>query len=260
MNPKLDYLRLATWQMESYLPTIASLMRRHPTRKAAWLQYRGRRSEDGQLFFGMGEQTRKRHHIIQFSGGLADDECAEALRLDNTFYCTRLDIQVTIKEPPEHDAIKLYAGLHRKGKSIVRSPGAATVYIGVRTSELFTRIYEKPMENARYLRCEFELKGRYARAAFGKMRDGLTTKAELFQQCLNQARVPEPHAKWFTTQADQIGGLTAAESLKSLENTAAWLRNTETGILRHLGHDDTRGMVMDFISRLEVAKSFAELD
>ena len=260
MNPHLDYLRLATWSLESYLPVVADLMRSHKTRQASWLQYRGRRSSDGQLFFGMGEQTRKRHHVVQFSGDLAEAESDRAFKLDLAFYCTRLDIQVTIKEPAEHNAERLYKNLNRKGKSIVRSPGSATVYLGVRTSELFTRIYEKPTGAGRFLRCEFELKSRYARGAFDKMRDGVTSKADLFQQCLNQARVPEPHKTWFTVNPDENSGLTAADQAKSLAATRAWLANTESGIIRHLGHEDTRGMVLDFISRLEVAKSFAELD
>lgn len=259
MNPQLDYLRLATWQMECYLPVIANLMRSHKTRKASWLQYRGRRSEDGQLFFGIGEQTRKRHHVVQFSGSLAEHESYIAMQYDNSFYCTRLDIQITIHEPKEHNAEALYKSLNRKGKSIVRSPGCATVYLGIRTSELFTRIYEKPTTVGRFLRCEFELKGRYARAAFSKLRDGITSREDLFQQCLNQARVPEPHLTWFATNTDENSGLTAADQAKSLAATKAWLANTETGIMRHLGHEDTRGMVLDFISRLEVAKSFAEL-
>ena len=208
----------------------------------------------------MGEQTRKRHHVIQFSGGAAEGGFENLSTKDNTFYCTRLDIQVTILEPPEHNAENLYSLLHRKGKSIVRSPGAATVYLGARTSELFTRIYEKPVLGTRYLRCEFELKGRYARSAFAKMRSGITTRADLFQQCLNQARVPEPHMTWFTSKPDENSGLTAADEQKSLDATRTWLANTEAGIIRHLGHEDTRGMVLDFISRLEVAKSFAELD
>lgn len=258
MDPLFDYIRLATWKTNPYLYTTANLQRQMSCKPGRWLQYKGRKSEDGRLFFGTGEQNRKRHHVIQMSGGLAQQQYELWRNYPDVFYCTRLDIQVTIEEPKEHDARKLYRSLQRKGKSIVESPGTATVYLGVRTSDIFTRIYEKPIDNVRYLRCEFELKGQYSRQAFTDLRQNAITPQKLYAQCLNQARVPDVYKHWFSTGGDESGGLTAAERLRSLANTKAWLDNTETGIMRLLGAEDTRGMVLSFIERLEVAKHFAE--
>jgi hypothetical protein len=259
MNPHFDYIRIATWNLSDYLGVCAEIMRESQGfRSARWLQYVGRRSQDGRTFFGMGEQNRTRHHVIQFSGGKAEETEPQWKKYPDSFYCTRLDVQVTIAEPDDHDAESLYKSLNRKGKSIVKSPGCSTVYLGVRTSDLFARIYEKPIDGKRYLRCEFELKGQYARSAFALVRNGDTDARKLFQQCLHSGRVPEPHASWFTVKGDEDSGLTAAEKVKSLAATESWLKNTEIGIMRHLGFEDTRGMVLDFIDRLEMARSFAE--
>lgn len=258
MEPHFDYLRLATWVINDYLFTTANLLRQHQWKHAGWLQYKGRRSDDGRLFFGVGEQNRRRHSIIQLSGGLAEEKQAEWMTWPASFYCTRLDLQVTILEPKEHDPDELYERLQRKAKSIVKSPGTATIYLGARTSDLFTRIYEKPLAGKRFLRCEFELKGKYARSAFLSIRTGMYSKEKLYQQCLNQSRVPKPYAEWFRVNGDESGGLEAAEKSQSLAATKTWLDNTEIGIMRLLGHEETRGMAISFIEELKIVKRFAD--
>lgn len=258
MNPQFDYIRLATWNFEAYLGASKNLSSRYKIRRGSWLQYKGHKSDDGRMFFGRGEQGRKPHQVVQFTGALAHDDREFWMGLSGAFYCTRLDLQVTILEPREHNGLQLYKRLHRKGKSYVESPGATTVYLGVRTSDLFTRIYEKEVTGERFLRCEFELKGRYAKATHDRLRRREITIEQAYQMALNQARVPEPHATWFATNTDETRHLERAESEESLRRTKVWLDNTEVALHRKLLAHDTRNMVLHFIERLELAAKYAK--
>lgn len=249
-----DYLRLATWDTSSYAHVLAKLYSNETFKPHKWLQYRGKQSEDGRIFHGLGSQGKgaleRRHAVIQFSGAAAHEWRRTACTWDD-FYCTRLDVQVTIEEPPEHDAELLYGKLHRKAKQIIKQPGAATVYLGARRSPLFTRIYEKFVDGKRYLRCEFELKQAYARRAWDSYKAGDTSTAEIFATLHERAKIPSPWDEWFRIGADTYFELLQGQEAQDLHNKLIWLKDTETALERAFYAHETRGAVAAMIERLE---------
>lgn len=248
-----DYLRLATWDTAEYASVLSKLYTEESFLPYKWLQYRGKRSKDGRIFHGLGSQGRgkleRRHAVVQFSGTAAQEWRRTACTWDG-FYCTRLDVQVTIAEPPEHDAELLYSRLNRKAKQIIRQPGNATVYIGARTSPLFTRIYEKLVDGTRYLRCEFELKQAYAKRAWESYKSGETSSAEIFATLHERAKIPSPWAEWFAIGADTYEELLQGQEAQDLRNKLVWIHDTETALERAFYEHQTHGAVAAMIERL----------
>lgn len=250
-QPHLDYLRLATFDFQTYIAIARTISDHAETESGRWLQYKGRRNENNSVFHGTGEQLGKRHYIIQFSGP-ETDKWYDRVRTNAAcyqLYATRIDLQVTIKEPEEHDARKLYQAVSRKTKSIVQNPETSTVYIGARTSDLFTRIYEKELSE-RYLRCEFELKGMYAKAAWGKLLLKEVTREDLYNSGFHKAHIPQPWADWFKISSDCTTALTYEEELENLGNKLFWLKNTEIALMKYLDHHDTQQAVTAMVYRL----------
>lgn len=260
-NPYLDYLRLATWNITEYTYLLSQLYKEDLFAPGKWLQYRGKRSSDGHIFHGIGPQGtgkyERRHAIIQFSGSAAQT-WRQTCRQWQDFYCTRLDVQVTIEEPKEHNGRALYRAINRKAKSMIESPGAITCYIGNRRSNLFTRIYEKPIDGQRFLRCEFELKSDYARSAWDNYKSGHTTVAEIYASCFEKARIPLPWREWFLVNADSYPNLLESEQSKDLRGKLNWLLDTETAIERMFCMHETRGAVISTIERLSMLLGYIE--
>jgi hypothetical protein len=222
------------------------------TKPGHWLQYHGRRSDDGGIFHGQGIQGGRPHHIAHMSGERSDDWASYFMHAEWTdkIYCTRIDLQVTIAEPTEHDGVALYEKVHRKVKSIVRSPGVTTVYVGARSSQLFIRVYEKVLEE-RFLRCEFELKQDYARNAWDALVASSVTKADLFNSCLEKSSLPQNYRDWFRSDSDRTDALSAQQLEKDLQAQLTYLKNTELALTRLLQQHSTQQAVYGLIGRLE---------
>jgi hypothetical protein len=252
-KPKIDYIRLATWDFTDYTYLATVINEHFITKPAHWLQYHGRRSDDGGVFHGQGVQGHRSHYIMHTSGEQADMWSNYFLGRDMHTYCTRLDIQVTIDEPKGHDGRELYEKVHRKTKSIVQSPGVTTVYIGARASPLFIRVYEKVLDT-RYLRCEFELKGAYSRNAWDHLGLKKVTLADLFNSCLKRSSIPEPWRSWFAAKSDRNDALSAEQVEIDLQNQLLYLKNTEIALERLLAQHSTQQAVYGLIGRLERAR------
>lgn len=252
-TPRIDYLRLATWDLKTYTSIAAIINEHHLTKPAHWLQYHGRRSDDGGVFHGQGVQGNRQHYITHSSGEQSDTWARYFLDKNLDAYCTRLDIQVTIDEPREHDGRELYEKVHRHTKSIVQSPGVTTVYIGARASQLFIRVYEKVLDQ-RYLRCEFELKQDYARNAWDHLGAGEVKMADLFNSCLERSGIMEPWRSWFAVGSDRNDALSAEKLAADLRNQLLYIKNTEIALDKLLHLHATQQAVYGLINRLE-AKS-----
>jgi hypothetical protein len=250
VEPRIDYLRLATWDLKTYTSIAAIINEHHLTKPAHWLQYHGRRSDDGGVFHGQGVQGHRNHYITHSSGQQSDTWASYFLDKKLDAYCTRIDIQATIEEPDEHCGRKLYELVHRKTKSIVQSPGITTVYIGARASQLFIRVYEKVIEQ-RYLRCEFELKQDYARNAWDALGAGAVTKEDLFSSCLARSGIIEPWLTWFKVNSDCRDALSAEKLAADLQNQLLYIKNTEIALERLLYSHPTQQAVYGLIGRLE---------
>lgn len=249
-TPRIDYLRLATWDLKTYTNLAGIINEHHVTKPAHWLQYHGRRSDDGGVFHGQGVQGHRQHYITHSSGQQADTWAGYFLDKHLDAYCTRIDVQVTIDEPIEHCGRELYNKIHRKTKSIVQSPGVTTVYIGSRGSQLFIRVYEKVLDT-RFLRCEFELKQDYARNAWHALGQGRITLEDLFNTCLARSGIMEPWLTWFEVESDRNDALSAEKLETDLQNQLLYIKNTEIALERLLHSHPTQQAVYGLIGRLE---------
>ena len=156
------------------------------------LQYQGRliNGGNGHAFLGFAEQKNVDHMMIQVSGELAhmllglpmrsgDEPGKSALRkiaLDPFSKVTRLDIQVTVRQPDDWSQYKFFKRVKETGKpcSFIESDSAldggklSTVYTGTRKSDNFVRTYQKDdYDGNLYIRHELELKGARSDAAKG---------------------------------------------------------------------------------------------
>lgn len=252
MPAHIDYLRLGTWDAGDYSKIAKKINEHFITRPGHWLQYHGRRSEDGSAFHGTGHQGRKPHHICHISGDAAED-WAKHLKLavpGDTTYCTRLDVQTTILCPENYDSLAFYELSQRVARSIVMNPETSTVYIGARSSDLFMRLYEKIILETMYLRMEYELKGAYSRNWWSHWFGEPDLIDMLFISCINRMRIPEPYSSWFNPDDDKTDCLNSEKLDADLAQKLTYLRNTESALVRYIYAHDTREHAVSTIERL----------
>lgn len=230
----VDFLRLATWDITAHTNLLSDFLTEGTGNweHGKWLQYHGWRRE--QVFLGTGYQEKRRHSIINISGYSADRNYRSLLCFDS-YYCTRIDIQITILKPAGIELAKVYDQLKKQEikASLISSEKNDTLYIGARTSDVFTRLYEKPLE-AMHLRLEFEFKGKVARAIW-KALQSENTVDEIFQHYLEKSKLP-PYVKvhYFEVQDGETAFATRQEILKSDENKLAWLQSIDESVRQAL--------------------------
>ncbi len=260
MPSHIDYLRLGTWDAATYC-TIAEKINNHfITKPGHWLQYHGRRGQDGSAFHGTGNQGRKIHHVCHISGETSQ-EWAKHLKTSipgDALYCTRVDVQMTLKRPKDYDPLAFYELSKRKARSIILNPETSTVYLGARNSDLFMRMYEKIVDEEMFLRLEFELKGAYSRNWWDHWRTEPEMIDLLFLSCVNRIGLPEPYVTWFNPDADKTDILNAAKLEASLAQRLTYLQNTESAMVKYLYDHSTRDYVISFVERM--ASTISKLD
>ncbi len=259
MKSQIDYLRLASWGHQGYVEVMSMIMSVWPGdwQRGRWLQYSGWRKE--QLFIGMGEQKRKRHSILQASGSFAHKLYLLMADFDG-WYATRVDIQRTTKRPEWVDLPETFELLGKKGASLISSEQNDTLYIGARTSDLFTRLYEKLFEEM-YIRLEFELKGNRALMAVQAMYAGEDCD-RIYDHYLDKSKLPKRYKELYknldheATQAAMTKEIShnSLKKLKWLDSLDATIRlaiadheigeaagNLVRGWSRYADHLDIKG-------------------
>lgn len=229
----LDYLRLASFDF-SYSSVIAKFMNDWPgkMKPGRWLQYKGWKTES--LFVGAGEQKGKRHLIISCSGPASND-LAIFVKDWKGLYCTRLDVQRTIQKSKYSSLRRIRKATGKKNTTLIQSKDNDTLYIGSRTSDCFTRLYEKPLDEM-YLRLEFELKGKRARSAWLAMAHG-KTPATIFVHYLNKSKLPNTVKTWYTEPSDKDEtAFDEAEALHSAKKKLRWLRSLDACMEKAMGN------------------------
>lgn len=228
MKSQIDYLRLASWGHEPYVEVLASIMSTWPGQweRSKWLQYSGWRKE--QFFIGMGEQHKKRHAVMQASGSFAQ-KIFMVLADFEGWYCTRIDIQRTVKRPEWVELSELFKVLGKKGTSLISSEENDTLYLGARTSELFTRLYEKLFEEM-YIRLEFELKGNRALMALQALY-GREDCDRIYEYYLDKCKLPNRYIDLFRNCDHEATKLAMTkerthESLKKLK----WIESLDSAV------------------------------
>lgn len=153
-------------------------------REAHRMQYAGKKGE--QWFYGSAKQGGRTHEMLAAWGDLAHSVghlVAGAQKRGMRVKVTRLDVQITEATGVAVDLPALGQVLRdqwdNSGPRGGRKPkvawfdsedGLHTVYVGSRTSRVFTRLYNKLSEEDVYLRAEWEYKQEAAEAAWDTFR------------------------------------------------------------------------------------------
>lgn len=138
---------------------------------------------NGTVFIGEGKQKGDDHFIMKISGYLAHlmmDNIVKVCKIHPELKtrCSRLDYQITVKEPLSWVQANYRNRMERAG-NVVGYPTPSkedgieleTVYIGVRAKvDRFYRIYTKLLDDkSKVLRVEVELKKRRSRKLFNEL-------------------------------------------------------------------------------------------
>lgn len=243
----IDYLRLATWDDSQALLITGELRRSIPKwRIGFWLQYKGWFGDNS--FYGVGEQNHKRHYVFRTAGSSSSVLFNLADKHD-AVYCTRLDVQVTIKLPSQYNPFTVFETQKEitPGKvTIIDSPTGSTIYLGSRTSDKFLRLYEKQYDDGQYLRLEFEFKGKLARAVYETMRSTKAGPTAVFQNYLPKFGLADYVMKWFDTGTDAEPLRIKIEHNEDTHKKMAWLASLTNTVIK-MGNDHDTG---DFVVRL----------
>ena len=237
MTAHLDYIRLATWNDSDQQLITADIMERDPGdwEFSKWLQYTGWRKD--QIFLGRGEQKRQRHGIIQISGNRSNQMLPVLTHSAGEHYCTRIDFQVTIPLPSDVSLTKVHKSLGKKISTLISSEMNDTLYIGNRTSDIFTRCYVKPL-NQLWLRLEFELKGERSRAAWRALLAG-ENPDRIFKYYLEKSQLPNVVKKHFLDpDVDATDKAMREQALKDANVKLAWLQSLDKCIFEMMNNHD----------------------
>lgn len=226
----IDFLRLATWSMSEHAYLLADILTSElgEWKPGKWLQYHGWRKDSH--FIGTAEQENKRHSILNISGYHADGRYRGLLRAE-TYYCTRIDLQITIQRPHGLRLAQVYSDLddEKKNASLIQSKLNDTLYLGSRTSDVFIRLYEKPLD-VMHLRLEFEFKGKVSRAIWRALQ-AKSTPDEVFQHYLKKSKLPDyVKVHFFDAQDGETAFAIRKEIEKSDANKLAWLRSIDASV------------------------------
>lgn len=230
----LDFLRLATWDITEHTNLLSELLRDSGGKwsHSKWLQYHGWKRET--FFLGTGYQDKRRHSIVNISGYMADRNFSNLLLLD-TYYATRIDLQITIPSNEHLNLPWIYDQLSATEKkcSIIQSEANDTLYVGSRASDVFTRLYEKPLDTM-HLRLEFEFKGKVARGIWLALQSKNTVD-EIFQHYLKKSNLPDYVKKYyFEVQDGETAFAIRKEIAKTDAKKLAWLQSCDASVRQAL--------------------------
>lgn len=246
----LDYLRLATWDITEHTNLLAELLQNSGGKweHSKWLQYHGWKRET--FFLGTGFQKKHRHSIINISGYQADRNYTNLATLES-YYATRVDLQITIPQPDNVSLPEVYEWLQIDGvkASIIQSELNDTLYVGARTSDVFIRLYQKPLDQM-YLRLEFEFKGRVARGIWNAL-GAKSTVDEVFQHYLAKCKLPDcVKSHYYDVQDGETAFAIRQEIAKTDRQKLDWLQSIDASVRQALYNhnigDEVQRLVMSW--------------
>lgn len=198
-KPMFDWLTLTTFDEKNALGVKHGLIEeRKPAKR---LQYKGVEDRN-KLFVGHALQNGEDHWMFQASGEMSDYAHVMIIRNFGPYdwNVTRCDLQVTVPMPAGFDSRAMYDALvawegdgkPRKPSIVQSGDGNDTVYIGSRTSDRFTRIYVKPLEEgSKALRFEVEYKGEHAHRVYNDCRRAEKKREILAHELWSLPRLPK---------------------------------------------------------------------
>jgi hypothetical protein len=235
MDTQIDYLRLASWDFNAYVELMPYLMEAWPDRwqRGKWLQYVGWRKES--VFVGRGMQGNKAHTILNISGSLSHEWHEQFLRMDG-WYSTRIDLQRTILSPLAKDETlaTVRDDCNTKKTTLIESEENDTLYLGSRTSDKFTRLYEKILEGT-FLRLEFELKGFRSRATWDALRAGESLD-KIYYFYLERSALPERIKFEYGKDGDISTDLAMRLEIEKEEaKSLKWIISLDESMMKNMG-------------------------
>ena len=252
MRAYIDYLRLATWDPTPYTKFTARLYDLEKGWRAGrFLQYQGKKSDH--LFHGIGVQNNRRHMIVQASGDMAHELGIVALDYEQ-FYCTRIDLQATIKEPENYDGHRIYNIVkaipgNNRTSSLVLSDLGSTVYFGNRTSDTFARLYQKIINEERFLRFEIEVKGNTAAYVWQTILHRMHRPTEIYRDLATRFKLPDDIVSWFLDGDDSKIDLDYVKLSKVKNDRLTWFLGLESTIMLMLNDHNTGPAIKAFLER-----------
>jgi len=255
----IDYVRFTSRHLADRIQwsEVCSSLFAGPMKDARVMQYAGLKGSRHPYFIGQAEITGRRHYMCQVSGAAAQRfwdvyTVSYPDGFPGRVRCTRLDLQRTIPAPEDDKLVgRIYLAIpddiyHSR---IVGSDATWTVYIGKRTGDRMARIYLKLLDNERWLRCEYELKGAVAQMAADSLINGASTADKLYEGLMlwNPARrvlegFNEPGAASWTIKA--------GSKRPSVAGTISWIQNIGPALERHLADHDLRPHVETLVRYL----------
>ncbi|GAG72415.1 unnamed protein product [marine sediment metagenome] len=151
--------------------------------------------------------------------------------------------------PDDYDPFAVYQDYkdtEARGTTIIESDTGSTVYFGARTSDRFARLYTKEYNNSqsgdanRWLRLEFEFKGKTARAIYLALKVGKHGPTSLFQYFLTNFSLPAYIIEWFETGFDGEPERLVIEKLESDSGKLEWLHSLSSVVVL-MGNDHNTG-------------------
>jgi len=245
----VDYVRLATFDTIQFYNLTAAIERKftgwHPQKH---LQYKGRQSKEG-VFHGLGDQNGRAHGIIQVSGLQAQIFLVWLFGLGkerfSSFYCTRIDIQVTKQRPHKEWRIGAYKR-SQGGMSLIQSDTGITLYIGSRSSDSFWRLYDKTKD---LLRVEVELKGKLAKRSWVALVQGEAITG-IWNRHLLKSKVPSAYTSTYQQPVDPATLPLEEEVIhEDLEGKLNWLKQLDGMIWKLLNDHDLHERTATIINR-----------
>lgn len=236
MTSSLDYIRLATWDDLGYTNLVARLMSSWPAdwKQAKWLQYKGWRKDT--VFIGQGMQQGRLHCIFQASG-TTSQMMLQSLKTLGDWYCTRLDLQITVDAPLNLFLADVRDSCETKNTTLIESPENHTLYIGSRGSALYTRLYEKVLDR-KYLRLEFELKAERSRSCWQAICKGESLD-KIFNYYTPKTGLPESIIELFATSENDVTQHVMRQAISAdNQKTLKWLLSLDAAVMKALANHD----------------------
>lgn len=195
--------------------------------ESAWYQYAGWKvayPAGGHAFVGSGDQGGKSHFLTYVSGSPADLWYLSD-GLDGA-KCTRLDLQITIGQPPGYSAKDMQEHARAAGLDPIYWPDASgelvTLYFGnlKGSDDCLTRLYQKQEDDGgKLLRLECNFRGKRAASALSLCKAGKEVSGII------AAAMPQ-----FEALVDMfimhLAGKVPTRVARVEHNTANWLKKT----------------------------------
>jgi len=231
-----------------------------PAESDAWYQYAGWKTTQpgyGELFVGSGLQGGENHFLLTSKGSIADSIYMKP-QLEGS-KCTRVDLQVTIEQPPDYDAVKMQEYARQYGLDPIYWPSAdgefVTLYFGRMegSDNIFTRLYQKEKENGdKLLRLECVFRGKKAAACHHLLRGGKKPEG------LIRSAMPAVPELLDIFDKYLVGEGIPVKIARTEHNTAAWLRRTVLpSFTRYINsHDADPDIIESFHNAIDRERKF----